>query len=173
MAVTHIFMFCQSSVLNTVISFTYKDQWCKGFFQSLSTLIFIESNLKTRSWNKRSSPWRPDRMKSIIQKRIIPVRTQSQDEKFLQNLWMAFNCSLKSCSRPCEVWRVRQGHNICGLCSFLVELSSCRVTYENCNKSSFFKSCLSWADGFKKFQWYWVKELLLYNRKEVFLEDFH
>ena len=30
------------------------------------------------------------------------------------------------------------GHNICCLCSFLVELSSCRVTYENFNKSSVF-----------------------------------
>ena len=40
--------------------------------------------------------------------------------------------------------QVRSGHNICCLCSFLVELSSCRVTYENCYKSSvfFFKSGL-------------------------------
>ena len=27
--------------------------------------------------------------------------------------------------------QVRSGHNICCLCSFLVELSSCRVTNEN------------------------------------------
>ena len=34
--------------------------------------------------------------------------------------------------------QVRSGHNICCLCSFLAELSSCLVTYENCYKSSFF-----------------------------------
>ena len=39
--------------------------------------------------------------------------------------------------------KVKSGHNICCLCSFLVELLSCRVTYENCNNSSgFFKSSL-------------------------------
>ena len=31
-----------------------------------------------------------------------------------------------------------KGHNICCLCSFLVERSSCRITYENCYKSSDF-----------------------------------
>ena len=34
--------------------------------------------------------------------------------------------------------QVRSGHNICCLCSFLVELSSCPVNYENCYKSSGF-----------------------------------
>ena len=34
--------------------------------------------------------------------------------------------------------KVRSGHNICCLCSFLVEFSSCRVTYENSCKSSVF-----------------------------------
>ena len=60
----------------------------------------------------------------------------------------------------------RSSHNICCLCSFLLELSSCCVTYENCCKSSviFFKSSLRWVDRIKKFQRFWVKELLLYNR---------
>ena len=57
-------------------------------------------------------------MKSIIQKGIIPARTQSQDNKF-------------QTSRPCEVPRS-------GQVTTFVELSSCRVTYENCYKSSFF-----------------------------------
>ena len=34
--------------------------------------------------------------------------------------------------------QIRSGHNICCLCSFPVELLSCRVTCENCYKSSFF-----------------------------------
>ena len=34
--------------------------------------------------------------------------------------------------------QVGSGHNIFCLCSSLVDLSSCRVTYENCYKSSFF-----------------------------------
>ena len=32
--------------------------------------------------------------------------------------------------------KVRSGHNISCLCSFVLEVSSCRVTYENCYKSS-------------------------------------
>ena len=60
-------------------------------------------------------------MKSIIQKKIIPARTQSHNKKFLNQLTM---WSMK----------VRSGHYICCLCSVLVELSSCR---ENFNKSSF------------------------------------
>ena len=64
-------------------------------------------------------------MINIIEKRIIPARTLSQDDKFFNQSTM---CSTK----------VRSGHNICCLCSFLVELSSHRVTYENCYKSSFF-----------------------------------
>ena len=67
-------------------------------------------------------------MKSIIQKGIIPVRTQSQDNKF-------------QTSQPCDIRRsgqVRSGHNICCLCSSLLELSSCRVTYETAINHQFF-----------------------------------
>ena len=71
-------------------------------------------------------------MKSVIQKGIIPARTQSQDKK-LQT------------SRPCEVRR--SGHNIGCLCNFLLEFSSCRVTYENCYKSSGFFSIKSEMSG--------------------------
>ena len=98
------------------------------------------------------------RMKSVIQKGIIPARTQSQDKKF-------------QISRPCEVRsQVRSGHNICCLCSFLVQLSSCRVTYENCYKSSFFsiKSEVSgWINGFE------LRNSYFTNRIEPFSENFH
>ena len=65
-------------------------------------------------------------MKSIIQKGIIPARTQSQDNKF-------------QTSRPYEVRRSGQVTTfvVCAVFS-LHELSSCRVTYENCYKSSVF-----------------------------------
>ena len=69
--------------------------------------------------------------------------------------------------------QVRSGHNIC-LCSVLVELSSFRVTYENCYKwtGSF---SLVWGEWmrFKKFQRFWVEKLILYNRIETFFENFH
>ena len=71
-------------------------------------------------------------MKSIIQKGIIPVGTQSHNKKF----------SNQSTKGKYE-GQVRSGHNICCLCSFLVELSSSRVTYENCYKSSVF---LIWSE---------------------------
>ena len=50
----------------------------------------------------------------------------------------------KSVDHVKDEGQVRSGHHICCLCSFLIELSSCRVTYENCYKSSvgFFKSSL-------------------------------
>ena len=78
-------------------------------------------------------------MKSITQKGIIPARTLSQDKKF-------------QTSRPCagtkvRSGQVRSGHNICCLCGFLLGLSNCRVTYENCYKLSvFFQSSLEWMD---------------------------
>ena len=90
---------------------------------------------------------------------MIPSRTQSQDKKF---------------SSQSTTWntKVRSGHNISCLCSFLVELSGCLVTYENCRKSSIFLSNLRRVDGFKKFQRFWVKELSLYNRIEAFFRKF-
>ena len=44
--------------------------------------------------------------------------------------------------------QVRSGHNICCLCSYLVELSSRRVTYENCYKSPIFLNLVwgEWTD---------------------------
>ena len=78
-------------------------------------------------------------MKSIIQKGIIPVRTQSQDKK-LSNQSIMRSTKVRSGqvrSGQVRSGQVRSGHNIC-LCSFLVQLSSCRVTYENCYKSSGF-----------------------------------
>ena len=57
------------------------------------------------------------------------------------------------------------------LCSFLLEHSSCRVTYAKI--IGFFQSSLRWADGFEKFQRFWVKELLFFDRIGAFFENFH
>ena len=64
-------------------------------------------------------------MKSIIRKGIIPARTQSQDKKF-------------QISRPCDVYegRVRSQHLL--FVQVSLEVSNCRVTQENCYKSSVF-----------------------------------
>ena len=69
--------------------------------------------------------------------------------------------------------QVRSGHNICCLCSFLVELSSCRVTYKNCYKSLVFLIFSEVSGRFKKFQRFWVKELLLCDPVEAFYENLH
>ena len=74
-------------------------------------------------------------MKRIIQKRIIPARTQCQDEKFSNQSTM---WSTKVRSGQVRSGQVRSGHNTCCLYSFL-------------------KSSLKWVDGFKKFHRYWVK----------------
>ena len=68
--------------------------FCLVYNNSLFSL-YIELNLKTLLCNWRGSPERPGRMKTIIQKGIIPARTQSQDKKF-------------QTSRPCEVRRSGQ-----------------------------------------------------------------
>ena len=98
--------------------------------------------------NWRGSPQRPGRMKSIIQNRIIQARTQSQNEKF---------------SNQSTTWskKVKSGHNICCLCSFPVELSSCRVTYENCYKASVF------------FNLVWGEWMNLRNSKGIELRNFY
>ena len=72
-------------------------------------------------------------MKSIIQKKIISARPKFQDKKFPQCLSMPLSFSLKAVDHVKS--EVRSGHNVfkdCR-CSFLDELSSCRLTYENCN----------------------------------------
>ena len=76
-------------------------------------------------------------MKSIIQKGIIPARTQSQSK----------TTNFKPIDHMMYEGQVRSGHNICCLCSSLLELSSCRVTYENCYKSSGFFSIKSEMSG--------------------------
>ena len=109
MVVTHTFYFMlyKSFLFSTVISFAYKDKW--WFDESMSVifcleniwkrillfLLHIELNLKILLCNWRGSPWRPGRMKKIIQKGIILARTKSQDNKF-------------QTSRPCEVRRSGQ-----------------------------------------------------------------
>ena len=64
-------------------------------------------------------------MKSINSKENNTRENPTQDEKLSNQLTMRGT-------------KVRSGHNICCLCSFLVEFSSCRVTYETFNKSSVF-----------------------------------
>ena len=83
--------------------------------------------------------------------------------------------------------KVRSGHNSCCLCSSLLKLSSCRVTYENCCKSSVFFSQVwgEWMDRVlstggrgeaspppQKKKFYWKKNLQLFQIKIFFDDDF-
>ena len=63
-------------------------------------------------------------MKSIIQKRLNPSENPIPRQEIF-----------KSVGHVKYERQVRSGHNICYLCSFRIEFSSCRVTYENFNKS--------------------------------------
>ena len=139
MVVTHTFYFmlCQSSLLSTVISIVYKDK--RWFDKSMSVIfcmeniwkrillfpLHVELNLKTLLCNWGGSQGRPGRMKSIILKgnNTIENPIPRQEISNQSTMWST---------------KVRSGHNICCLCSSLLELSSCRVTYENCYKSSVF-----------------------------------
>ena len=60
-------------------------------------------------WLKRQ-PVEAWQNESIIQKRITPARTQSQDEKFPQYLSMAFNWSLKLVDHVKYESQVRSQH---------------------------------------------------------------
>ena len=136
--VTHSFMLCQSSLLSTVISFVYKDKWwfdesmsvifCmeileKEFFCSLPTQILHRIKLVNFVMQlKRQSveAWQNE-------KHYLKENDTSENPIPRQEIFKAVDLVMT---------KVRSGHNICCLCSFLVELSSCSVTYENFNKSS-------------------------------------
>ena len=49
--------------------------------------LHIELNLKTLLWNWRGSPWRPGRMKSIIQKGIIQCSYWPIVRSIRENIW--------------------------------------------------------------------------------------
>ena len=63
--------------------------------------------------------------KSIIQKGLLPARTQSQDKQF-------------QISQPCEVRRSGQVTTFVVCAVFSLSLQACRVTHESCYKSSGF-----------------------------------
>ena len=98
-------------------------------------------------------------MKSIIQKVIIPARTQSQDKKF-------------QTSRRCEVRRSGQVTTFVVCAVFSLSFQAVVLLTKTVINHRFFQSSLRWVDGFKKFQRLWVKELLLYNRIEFLFRKF-
>ena len=104
-------MLCQSSFLRIVICFVYKDKW---WFDESMPVIFCMENTSVEAWqNEKHYLKENNTSENPIQRREI---FKSVDHKK----------------------HVRSGHNFCCWCSFLVELSRCRVTYENFNKSLFF-----------------------------------
>ena len=122
--------------------------------------LHIELTLKTLLCNWRGSTWRPGRMKSIIQKGIIPGRTQSQDKKF-------------QTSRPCEVRRSGQVATFVVCAVLSLSFQAVVLLTKTAINHRFFSIKSKVSDGFEKFQWFWVKELLLYKRIEAFFENFH
>ena len=65
----------------------------------------------------------------------------------------------------------RSGNNIVCLISFLVELTSCRFEYENCNKSSFFLNLIGGegmnlrnSNGFEKKNFHFTTVWKLFSR---------
>ena len=137
--VTHSFnfMLCQSCLLSTVISFLYKDKW--WFDESMSVMFCMEN-----SW--KIIPLFPLHIefKLKLENFVIQFKGQSleawQNEKHYSegNNTSGNLIPRQEISNQSSMWstKVRSGHNICCLCRFLLELSSCRVTYENYYKSS-------------------------------------
>ena len=90
----------------------YGKYWKTNYFVPPSTLTFHWIKLENLVMQLKRHPVQVEAwlMKSIIQKRIIPVRTQSQDEKFPQYLSMAFNWSLKAVDHMKYEGQVRSQH---------------------------------------------------------------
>ena len=109
-----------------VVTHTFYFMLCKNIWKRILLFpLHIELSLKTLLCNWRGSPWRPGRMKKHYSK----GNNTSENPIPRQQI-----------SNQSTMWsmKVRSGHNICCLCSSLLELSSCRVTYENYFKSSVF-----------------------------------
>ena len=140
--VTHsfYFMFCQSSLLSTVISFVYKDKWWFDESMSVTSVwkilekeLFYSLPTLTLYWIK-------------LENFVMQLKRQSveawQNEKHYskENNTSENPIPRQEISNQSTMWstNVRSGHNSCCLCSFLVKLSSCRFTYGNFNESSFF-----------------------------------
>ena len=75
-------------------------------------------------------------MKSVIQKGIIPARTQSQDKKFRT-------------SRPCEVRRSGQATTFVVCAVFSLSFQAVVLLTKTAIKLS--------LDGFEKFQRFWLR----------------
>ena len=167
--VTHIFHFvlCQSSLLSTVINFVYKDKWLfdesmsvifcmentwKEFFYSLSTLI--------PHWTKLGNFVMQLKRKSVgawkNEKYYSKENNTSENPISRQDIFKSVD------HVKCE-GQVRSQHLLFVQFSRWSFKLSWLLTKTTINYR-FFKSSLRWVDGLKKLQWYWVKELLLYNR---------
>ena len=139
MVVTHTFYFmlCQSSLLSTVIGFVHKDKWC--FDESMSVIFCMENIWKPELFY--SSPHWIKLENFVMQLKRQSVEAWQNEKHYSKGNNTSENpIPRQEISNQSTMWstKVRSGHNICCLCSFLLQLSSCRFTYENCYKSSVF-----------------------------------
>ena len=147
--VTHsfYFMLCQSSLLSTVISFVYNEKW--WFDESMSVIsgwkIFEKNSfIPSPHWIKLEN--------FVMQLKRQSIEVWQNEKDYSKGNNTSENpIPRQEISNQSTMWstKVRSGHNICCLCSFLLELSNCRVTYENCYKSSVSSINLRNANGFE------------------------
>ena len=159
-------MLCQSSLLNAVISLVYKDKCCDSYFLFHALPVFFIKychklciqrqmvvRLKHVSYLLYGNTWKRILLFPLhilywikLENFVMQLKRQSveawQNEKHYSkgNNISENPIPRKEILNQSTMWstKVRSGHNICCLCSFFHELSSCRVTYENCYKSSGF-----------------------------------
>ena len=171
MVVTHTFhfMLCQSSSLSTVISFVYTVQrqmvvrWKHASYFLYGKYLKKNSFIPSPHWIehenlvmqlKRQSiaieAWQNE--KHYSKGNNTSENPESQDKKF-QTSWL------------CEVRRSGQVTTFVVCAVFSLSFQAVMLLTKNCYKSSFFfnQVCMRWVDGLKKFQQFWVKELLLYK----------
>ena len=127
--------------LSTVISFVYKEKlW---FDESMSVIFCMENTWKEFFYSLSTLILHWIKLENFV----MQLKSQSveawQNEKHNSK---GNNTSENPIPRQ-EIFKLVdhvkyeghvRGHNICCLCSFLLDLSSCRVTYKNCYKSPVF-----------------------------------
>ena len=126
----------ESSLLSTVISLVYKDKW---WFDENMSVIFCTENLTKNSFIPSSHRINLENFVMQLKRQYVEA-WQNEKHYSKGNNTRENSIPRQEISNQSTMWstKVRSGSNICCLCSSLLELSSCRVTYKNCHKSSVF-----------------------------------
>ena len=147
MVVTHTFISCFASLLYWVLSKVLHTK-TNGGSKTHDSYFLYGKYLKKNSFIP--SPHWIKLENFVMQLKMQSVEARQNEKHYSKGNNTSENpIPRHEISNQSTMWSTkgRSGHNICCLCSYLLELSSCRVTYENCYKSTVFFSIKSEVTG--------------------------